>query len=72
MLLAVTIILVVLPLLSFVVMELVVYKGKLKNMFMKHCHHQPNNTNSDIINVPTIDVITIDDNMRRNATICEM
>ena len=72
-LLVVTIILVVLPLLSFVVMELVVYKDKIKNVIMNYCCHKPTrNTNSEINNIPTIDVITIDDNMRRNVTICEM
>ena len=71
-LLAVTIILVVLPLTSFVVMELMVYKDKIKNVIMNYCHYHPSNTNNDIKNIPTIKVITIDDNMRRNVTICEM
>jgi len=74
-LLAVTTILVILPLILFTVMELVIYKEKIKSTFINCWRHKPRSTDSDMNNMPTNDiVITIDDYTRTctKATTCKM
>ena len=66
---AITIVLVVLPLVSFVVMELLVYKETIKKL-TTYCRHKPSNSPS-VVSVSDIGII-VDENMRRNATVCEM
>jgi len=73
-LLSVIIVLVIIPLITFVTMELIVYKENIKNIIT--CFKpKPVTTNVDDDNkLPPICDIgrVIDDNLRKNATIIEM
>ena len=66
---AITIVLVVLPLVSFVVMELLVYKETIKKL-TTYCRHKPSNSPS-VVSVSDIGII-VDEGMRRKAIVCEM
>ena len=70
LLLAFTITLVPLPLMSFVAMEIYIYKSKMTNCCMRS---KPDTTN-DNNEIPMRNFVdsVIDDNSRRNAYICEM
>ena len=71
LLLTVIIALVILPLITFAVMELIIYKEKVKN-FVTYCKPNPVSTSKDNdIPIRYIGII-VDDRMRENATICEM
>ena len=71
---AITIVLVTLPLVAFVVMQLVVYKELVKRI-ASCCRPKPDTTKDSNGVPPMYDngiSIIIDDSMRKNATICEM
>ena len=73
LLLTFTIILVILPLVVFVMMEIYLYKSKIKKI-TEYCRPpKPDNTN-DNNEIPMRDFVdsVIDDTSRRNAYICEM
>ena len=73
---ATIIIVMILPLIFFIVLELIVHKETIKTITTKIAAHfktKPVATTSDNNEVPMGDIgIIIDDNMRKNATICEM
>ena len=66
----------ILPLISFIALELIVHKETIKTIATKitaHFKTDPVSTTNDNNEVPLRDIgIIIDDNMRKNATICEM
>ena len=66
----------ILPLISFIALELIVHKETIKTITTKIAAHfktKPVATTNDNNEVPMGDIgIIIDDNMRKNATICEM
>ena len=73
LLLAFTIILVILPLVAFLMMEIYLYKSKIKQI-TEHCiPPKPDNIN-DNNQIPMRDFVdsVIDDNSRRNAYVCDM
>ena len=67
-----------LPLIFFIALELIVHKETIKTITTKitahfKTDHEPVSTCNDNNEVPMGDIgIIIDDNMRKNATICEM
>ena len=73
---ATIIIVVILPLIFFIALELIVHKETIKTITTKiaACFKtEPVSTTNDNNEVPMGDIgIIIDDNMRKNATICEM
>ena len=73
---ATIIIVMILPLIFFIVLELIVHKETIKTITTKIAAHfktKPASTTNDNNEVPMGDIgIIIDDNMRKNATICEM
>ena len=73
LLLAFTIILVILPLVAFVMMEIYLYKNKIKKI-TEHCIPPKPGTTNDNNEIPMRDFVdsVIDDTRRRNAYICEM
>ena len=72
MLSAVAILLVVLPLIAFAIMELMTHKESIKRIIIK-CKPQLNAIKDQNEVHPMGDVgITIDDNLRKNATIVDM
>ena len=66
----------ILPLISFIALELIVHKETIKTITTKIAAHfktKPVATTNDNNEVPMGDIgIIIHDNMRKNATICEM
>jgi len=71
LLLAVIITLVILPLITFAAIELIIHKKKVYS-FVSYCKSKPVTTSGDN-NIPMRDIgIIVDDQMRKNATICEM
>ena len=73
LLLAFTIILVILPLVAFMMMEIYLYKSKIKKITEYFVSPKQDNTN-DNDEIPMREFVdtVIDDNSRRNAYICEM
>ncbi|XP_065893750.1 uncharacterized protein [Dysidea avara] len=73
---ATVIIVMILPLIFFIVLELIVHKEAIKTITTKITAHfttEPVSTTNDNNEVPMGDIgIIIDDNMRKNATICEI
>ena len=73
---ATIIIVMILPLISLIALELIVHKETIKTITTKIAAHyktEPVATANDNNEVPMGDIgIIIDDNMRKNATICEM
>ena len=73
---ATIIILMILPLIFFTALELIAHKETIKTITTKIAAHfktEPVSTTNDNNEVPMGDIgIIIDDNMRKNATICEM
>ena len=73
---ATIIIVMILPLIFFITLELIVHKEAIKTITTKIAAHfktEPVSTTNDNNEVPMGDIgIIIDDNMRKNATICEM
>ncbi|XP_065895376.1 outer membrane protein A-like isoform X2 [Dysidea avara] len=73
---ATIIIAMILPLISFIALELIVHKETIKTITTKIAAHfktEPVSTTNDNNEVPMGDIgIIIDDNMRKNATICEI
>jgi len=69
---AVTILLVTLPLITFVVMKMIVHKNNIKKI-LKNFKPKPVTTINNKETPPVSDVgLVIDDNMRKNATIVDM
>ena len=70
---ATIIIAMILPLVLFIVLELIVHKDTIGHKITTYFNPQPVTTTDDINETPMNDIsIIIDDNMRKNATICEM
>jgi len=73
---ATIIILIILPLIFFITLELIVHKEKIKFIFTKMTADfkaKQVSTTTENTEVPIHDIgIIIDENMRKNATICEM
>ena len=73
---ATIIIVILLPLIFFIALELVVHKETIKTISTKittYFKTEPVATTNDNSEIPMGDIgITIDDNMRKTATICEM
>ena len=73
---ATIIIVMFLPLISFIALELILHKETITTITTKIAAHfktEPVSTCNDTNEVPMGDIgIIIDDNMRKNATICEM
>ena len=61
----------VLPLLAFALMELIVYKGSISKIITHYKSKPADATNDHTTPVSDIGII-VDDNMRKNATVCEM
>jgi len=73
LLLAFTVTLVILPVISFLAMEIYLYKSKIKKI-IKYCVPPKPDTSNDNNEIPMRDFVdsVVDDNSRRNAYICEM
>ena len=70
---AAIIIAMILPLVLFIALELIVHKDTIGHKITTYFNPQPVTTTDDINERPMNDIsIIIDDNMRKNATICEM
>ena len=67
------IIVVILPLIAFLIMEMYLYKSTIKKI-TEYCRPPKPDTTNDNNEIPMRDFVdsVIDDNSRRNATICEM
>jgi len=65
----ITSVLVLLPLVTFVIMELLVYKENIKKL-TTYCMYKPS-TATRKVSLSDIGII-VDDTMRKNATICEV
>ena len=73
----VTFILVILPLLNFLIMGFIVHKGRVKKFIITNCTCNAKRSevavnDSNQISVRGIDVIIVDESMRRNATVCDV
>jgi len=70
--LEITLILLILPSINFIMLELIVHKEGILNI-AKHFISKSINTNNNKDEIPASDIgIIVDDNMRKNATVCEM
>jgi len=74
LLLSFIIILVLLPLGAFLMMEIYLYKSKIKEVARNCMPTKPDTANDNANEIPMGDFVdsVIDDNSRRNAYICEM